>query len=242
MIGAFFNTTLYTPLYNGLILLTDFLPWANIGLAVVVFTIIVRIALFPLSTKAVRTQIKLRELQPELDTLKEQYGKDQQQYAVKMLELYRKNQVNPFASIFFLLIQLPIIITLYYVFAKAGFPDIHTNMLYSFVSIPDNVSMFFLGLDIGQKSVILAFLAGITTYIQTKLTLPKPKKSAKPSFQNDLARSMNVQMTYIMPLVIFFIAWNIVGVVALYWFTSNMFTIAQEIYMRKKGIKKNDTN
>jgi len=241
MIGNFFHTALYTPLYNGLILLTDVLPGANIGLAVIAFTIIVRLILFPLSKKAVQTQMQMRVVQPELAEIKKRYEKDPQEYAKKTMEIYRTNGINPFASIFFLLLQLPIIITLYYVFYRAGFPTIHTELLYSFIEVPTHVSMFFLGLDIAKSSIILAILAAFTTFVQTKLTLPPaPKKTDERSFTNDLARSMNVQMTYVMPVIIFFIAWKIAGVVALYWFTSNLFTIGQELYMRKVGIKKHD--
>ena len=95
--------------------------------------------------------------------------------------------------------------------------------------------MDFLGiLNITDKSIILALLAGITSYIQIKAVLPAHKESGeKKSFQSDLAKSMNMQMRYVMPVITFLISYQISGVVALYWFTSNVFAIFQDRFLRR---------
>lgn len=181
----------------------------------------------------------MKILQPQMNDLKEKYKDKQDVYAKELMSFYKENKLNPFSSVLFMLIQIPIIITLYYVFYRSNLPVIDNNILYSFVHAPDFVSMHFLGFDISQtKNYLFAFLAGLTTFFQTYLSMPPtPEKKDKPSFGDDLARSMSVQMKFILPIMIFFIASRLSGVIALYWITSNMFTIGQELYMRKIGLK-----
>ena len=96
----------------------------------------------------------------------------------------------------------------------------------------------FLGLtDITHKSIVLAAIAAITSFFQLKLAAPKtlPKSNnGKKSFGDGLAQSMQTQMKYFFPIIVFFIAYKISGVIALYWLTTNIFTIGQEIVVRRK--------
>ena len=236
MILSFLKTIIYVPMYNGLILLMDALPFIDVGIAVILFTIIIKLLLFPLSKKAVKTQIEMKRIAPELEELKTAYKDDQQEYAKQMLALYKKHDINPFSSILLMLIQIPIIISLYYVFLK-GLPVVDVNILYSFVREPFFIDTNFLGLhDIStSKGVWLALAAAVSSFFQMRFSVPIPEKKtkARESFKDDLARSMSIQMRYIFPIVIFFIAYNVIGVVALYWITSNIFTIGQEIYIRR---------
>ena len=235
MFLSFFKVTVYKPLYNGLIYLIDTFPFMNAGMAVIVFTIIIKLLLFPLSKKAVKTQLEMKNIQPKLDELKLKYKDNQQEYAKKMLEMYKEHEINPFSTIFLTLIQIPIILSLYYVFLK-GLPIIDPNLLYSFVEMPQNLSMHFFWIEnISHKTHILAILAAISSFFQMRYSMPKIPAKGKlgESFKDDLARSMNIQMKYVFPVLVYFIAYNISGVVALYWITSNLFTIGQELYMRK---------
>jgi len=237
MISYLFNLVVYNPLYNALAVLINLIPWADAGVIIVIFTIFVRLILFPLSKASVRTQIKMKEIEPELARLKEQYKDNKQKQAEEMMVLYRKNQINPFSGFFLILIQIPIIIALYYIFLKGGLPNIQADLLYSFVTVPSPVSMNFLGFfDIATKSMILALLAGVSQFFQVRLSMPPIKKdpNAKPSFGQDLAKSMNLQMRYVMPIIITLVAYSVSGAVALYWITSNLFTIGQEIVVRKQ--------
>jgi len=213
----------------------DALPWFDAGVIVVLFTIIIKLVLYPLSKKASISQIRMKEIEPELKAVKEKYKNDSQELAKKTMEIYKQNNVNPFSSIFVILIQLPIIFSLYYVFFRSGLPDLNMDLLYSFVPRPETINMNFLGLiDITEKSVALALLAGISSYFQALVVSPKlGPKGPNPSFQDDLARGMSMQMKYIFPVIVFFISITVSGVVALYWFTSNVFTIFQELYIRR---------
>jgi membrane protein insertase Oxa1/YidC/SpoIIIJ len=99
--------------------------------------------------------------------------------------------------------------------------------------------MIFLGiLDISGKSLILAILAGVSQYLQAHF-MPKPAPStntngAPVSFADSFAKSMHMQMKYIFPFVVAFIAYSISGAVALYWITSNLFMVGQQIYVKKE--------
>ena len=232
---AFFKTIIYIPLYNILILLLN-ISWIDAGIATVILTLLVKLVLYPLSKKATVTQARMKEKEGELNAIKEKY-KDKQEQAVKTMEFYRVNKINPFSSILTIFIQIPIIFSLYYIFFKSGLPSINTDLLYSFVKAPESVSMIFLGLfDVSQKSVVLAFLAAITSFWQMHLASKdanKPVSAMATAGKEDFAKMMTKQMKYTMPLIVFFISWKIASIVALYWLVSNLAGIAQDVYVRK---------
>ena len=116
----------------------DVFPWIDAGIAVIILTIIVRLILFPLSKKAIVTQVRMKEIEPELNRLK-QTVPDKQQQALKVMDLYKEKGVNPFSSFLVLFIQLPVIYALYSIFIKSGLPVVKTALLYSFVAILINI-------------------------------------------------------------------------------------------------------
>ena len=209
------------------------------GLAVIFLTIIVKLVLFPVSLTAVRTQMKMKLIEPELKKIQEMYKDKREELARKTFELYQKYKVNPFSSIVVLFIQIPVIFALYFAILK-GLPNIHTDILYSFIPAPKNINMNFFGLiDVSKNKVfILALLAGITQFFQARLAMPSfaPAKtdSKEVSFKDEMMRGMHIQVRYILPVVTFFISYGLVSVIAIYWTISNMFAIAQEYYIRKK--------
>lgn len=250
-----FNTFLYEPLYNGLILITSIIPGADIGIAVVLLTLIVKFALFPFSHKSTATQASMRTLEPKIKEIKDTY-KDLQQQAQKTMELYKAHGISPFSGCLTMLIQLPIIIALYWVFLKGIKIDttlisaanhlsgyiptslLNQDILYSFVQVPETINIKFLGLiDMTDKSIILAALAGISQYFQIKLSMPGDEKltmQSTGSIKDDLARSLKVQMRYVLPAFVAIFAYTISAAVALYWSTSNIFMVAHELIVKKK--------
>ena len=138
------------------------------------------------------------------------------------------------------LIQIPIIFALYFVFLKGLKFD--STTLYSFIHIPEQINMMFLGIiDLGDKSLILALLAAGSQYLQAHYMPKPPTSSANPgSFQESFAKSMQMQMKYIFPILIFVILYTdflgiaASGAIALYWITSNLFSVGQQIYANKK--------
>jgi len=238
------HTFFFDPVYNGLVFFIKIVPGGDVGIAIILTVILVKIILLPLSLKAIRTQIAMREIEPKLKEIREEYKDKREEQALKTMELFKEAKVNPLSSILLLFLQIPVIIALYFsVYSGGGvkLPEINIDILYTLVPSPDVVNMIFLGfIDIAAKSLPLALLAGVTQYIHTKISLPKmePKKpGAEPNFKDDFARSMHVQMRYVMPAIIFVVAYTISASIALYFFVSNLTAIAQEYYVRHKGLK-----
>ena len=227
-----YHTFFFDPLYNALMLLFKVLPWADAGIIVIILTILVRSAIFPLSRKAVLTQVKMAEIGPELEAIKEKYKDKAEEQARRTLALYKEKGVNPFSGILVIIIQIPIILALYQIFLH--FPEVNTELLYSFIKAPEHVNTVFLGLlDISAKSALIAFLAAITTYFQFQVSMQGQNKPKGNSFGDNLAKSMQSQMKYFFPVLVFFISYKISGVIALYWLTTNLFSIAQELFVRR---------
>lgn len=236
MIKHVFGLLVYEPLYNGLIFLMGVLPWADAGVSVIIFTFLVKLALFPISLKAVRSQLQMKAIQEDIDALKEKHKNDKQAHAQAMMTLYREKGINPFGSVFLALVQIPIILCLYYIFYSGGLPVVRVDLLYPFVSVP-LVNMHFLGLiDISKKGIlILSVLVAVSQYFQVRFAMPVLPKSSSDgtSFKNDFARTLNLQMRYILPVFLGFASYYIAGAVSLYWITSNLFAIGQELYVRR---------
>jgi len=240
---AFFNTFFYEPLYNGLVFLISIMPGADVGLAVIVLTLLVKIIILPLSHKSVASQAKMRSIEPEMKRVKERH-KDKQEQARQVMDLYKKHGVNPFSGCFLMLVQLPIIFALYWVFFKGLANNIDQNLLYSFITAPEQINMHFLGLvDMSKKNIILAALAGISQYFQMKLSMPPipkddgEKKKGDMSFKDEFAKNMNLQMRYMLPGIVFFVAYSISSAVALYWLVSNLFSIGHELVVKRKALR-----
>jgi len=218
------------------------ITFGDVGFAVILVTIIVKFALSPLTRRSIKSQVLMKRMEPELAQIKKDFpGKEEQ--AKKTFELYKKYDTNPFSGCLVLILQMPVIFALYYVFYKGIVID--PNLIYSFVHTPATLSTNFLGiLEMGEKSLVLGIITGITQFIQGYLSSPvKPKKvevvkeigkEDPKGFQEQLSDSMQMNVKYILPVFIGFIAWKISAAVALYWIVSNIFTIVQEWYIRRK--------
>lgn len=240
MFNYIWHTFFFDPVYNGLVFFIDVIPGGDVGLAIIATVIVVKTILLPLSIKAAKTQKIMREIEPKLKEIKEKFKDKREEQAQEMMKIYREGGINPFASIFLMLLQIPIIIALYFsVYTGGGIalPAINVDILYGFIPVPDFVNMNFIGIvDITAKSLILALLAAVTQYFQVTLAMPKlaPRDpNAVPNFKDDFARNMQLQMRYVMPVVIFFAAYALSASIALYFFVSNVVAILQEIYIRK---------
>ena len=236
MISNIWNAVLYQPLLNALAFLVSVIPGGDVGVAVIILTILVKVILFPLSQKSIESQAEMSILTPELNKIKAS-GASKEEQAKLTFDLYKKHKVNPFSGCLLVLIQIPVIFALYYVFSRGIKFD--SGLLYSFIHIPEHTNMMFLGiLDISGKSLVLAILAGVSQYLQAHF-MPKPVtppsgSDVMASFSESFAKSMSMQMKYIFPFVVAFIAYSISGAVALYWITSNLFMVAQQIYVKRE--------
>lgn len=231
MIASLFNTFVHTPLYNGLVFFVDVIPGHDIGLAVIALTVVVRIALFPLAQRAIATQRAMRAAAPEIEALKKKHADNREEQARAIFALYKEKGIRPFASFGLLLVQLPVLLGLYWVFAWGGFPSVDAARLYSFVAFPESVSMLFLGLvDMGARSLPLAMLAAATQFVYTRLSMgPRQVHVSDGTFSGDMAKSFDVQARYLLPLMVGAIGFTVVSAATLYWVASNTFMILQEL-------------
>ncbi|MFA6078078.1 MAG: YidC/Oxa1 family membrane protein insertase [Candidatus Paceibacterota bacterium] len=237
MTSGIFSTIFYKPLYNALVFSLSVVPGANVGVAIIALTLFVRVVLLPFSHKSVVSQSKMRAIAPHLEGIKEKYKEDKQEQARKTMELYKEHGVNPFSGCIVVLVQLPVLFALYFVFSK-GLHALNGDLLYSFVHLPSSIDNMFLWVDLSKKSIIFAAVAAIAQFFQIKLSVPPPAalpEGAKSSFKDDFARSFSTQMKYMLPLVVFGVSYSISAAVALYWATSNIFSIAHELYVKRKA-------
>lgn len=243
-----FDTYIYNPIYNLVILLADYI--VDVGVVIILATIIIKIILLPLYNKQINSQIATKKAKPELDALIKKYKgrkltpEENQQKARETIEIYKKYGINPFSIILLLIIQIPILLGLYWVFAHGGLPKVDESILYSFVEVPQKISMSFLGIfDLNAKSLILALLAGVTQFIHLSISMPEVKfsdlkKKAGKDFKTEMMNSFQVNIKYGLPILVFLMllmAFN--SAVALYWITANIFQIIQEFVVRDKKKK-----
>lgn len=239
MIG-FFHDVLYVPLYNLLIFLVGVLPGGDVGVAIILVTLAVKIVVLPFSIGALKTQKAMKAIEPKLKELKEKYKDDKEKQAREMFALYKEHKIKPFSSLLTLVIQIPILITLYLVFLHEKLPVVDTALLYSFVSVPDPISTLFLGFfAVSGSSLVLALIAAATQFVQAYYAIPVPPKKegvTPASMQEEFGRAMALQARFALPLVIGVVAYAS-GAVALYFVTSNLVAVAQEFLITRK-IKK----
>ena len=236
MISNFFHAVFYDPIYNALVALVALVPGSDVGIAVIIVTIVIRLVLLPFSLSAARTQRAMKILEPKIKELKETHKGNKEKEALETLALYREARVNPFSSILTVFIQIPVLLALYFVFYYEPFPAINAARLYAFTPVPDMASLEFLGLiSVAGKSMILAFLAGATQFYQAHLALSGTMKpSGEKSVQNDFQRVMGMQLKYVFPFIIAAISYSTSGAIALYFITTNLAGSVQEWYLLRK--------
>ena len=235
MISALFHTVFYNPIYNALITLVALVPGSDVGIAVILLTIIIRLILLPFSLSAARTQRAMKDLEPKLKELKEKHKGDKEKEAVETLSLYREAQVNPFSSVLTALIQIPVLLALYWVFLHEPFSGADSAILYGFTPLPHAVALNFLGLiPVTGKSLVLAILAGATQYLQARFALAGTMKPSEASgMQGDFQKVMGMQLKYVFPFLIGTISYTTSAAVALYFITTNIAGLIQEWHVRR---------
>lgn len=196
-----FELVVVQPIFNLLMGLYAIVPGRDFGVAIIIFTIIVRFLLYPLTRSMLHQSKAMRKLQPELARIKKQAKGNRQAESLAMMELYKKHGVNPFRSIGILLIQLPIFIALFQVIQIfTSHRDQIEQFTYSFltqvepikelIANPDKFNEKLLGIVDLTKSafahnhvdvflIVLAVVAGVTQYIMSKQTMPKTESKRR---------------------------------------------------------------
>lgn len=236
MISFLFNTFFYNPIYNALVAFIALVPGGDVGVAVILLTVVIRLILLPFSLSAARTQRAIKILEPKIKELKEKHKDNKEKEALETLELYREAEVNPFASILTAFIQLPVVFALYWVFMHESFTVTNTALVYAITPLPHAVSLQFLGfISVAGKSLTLAILAGLTQFLQAHLSLSGTMKpSDTKGAQNDFQKVMGAQLKYVFPFLIGTISYTTSSAIALYFIATNLAGSLQELYVRRK--------
>lgn len=230
-----FNELLYRPLFNGLILLYNWLPGHDFGVAIIVLTLGLRLVVFPLTKKGILAQKRLAAIGPRLKELQEKYKHDKEAQAKATMEFYKTEGVNPLGGCLPLLVQLPILIALYRVLLGA-FNSLRPEILYPFVAAPEKLNPMFFGLiNLADRNIILAVLAGLSQFVYSKIAMgAKPLSGAAKKGNPDFQKMMGTQMTYFMPIFTVFIAMSLPAGLALYWAATTVFSILEYLIIKKK--------
>lgn len=233
-----FNLIFYQPLFNLLIFLYNIIPSHDIGLAIIALTIIIKLILYPLSIKSLRSQKALQDVQPKIEELKKKYSNQKDKLATEMMELYKKEKVSPFSSCLPLLIQFPFLVAVYQVF-RAGLSNGSMDKLYSFVSNPGLINPMTFGLiDLSKPQIALAILAGVAQFFQSKMLISKkPEIKSAASKDESIMATMNKQMTVMMPLMTVIIGVSLPGGLTLYWLVMTILTVFQQLLTFKRKTK-----
>jgi YidC/Oxa1 family membrane protein insertase len=233
-----FTTYFVAPIYNAFVALIGIMPGGDVGLAIIALTIFVRIVLYPVFSSSIRTQMGMQAMQAELDAAAQQYKDKPEALTRARIDLLKKHKVNPLSGILTLVVQLVLLIALYIAMFREGFPQIHTDLLYPFVSSPEVVNTQFLGiLDLlSPHHVVLAALVGVTQYFTIRFTLARTNAGQK-NLSPDAARAARVQnsmMLYFMPALLCVFGYFFPAAVGLYFVTGNLFSLGQEWLIRKQ--------
>jgi len=229
------KAVLYQPLFNALIFLAWLVPGHNVGVAIILLTLVVRALLYPLNASMIKSQQALASLQPEIDRIKTDFKDDQQAQSRAMMELYQTKKINPFGSCILLLIQLPILWILYRVFT-VGLDTSHFALLYSFLPRPDSLATSFLGINLIKPSLIIGALAGIAQFFQSRQLIasqPKPAADSKDAASQTQAMIAKQSM-YLFPALTIFISARFPAALALYWLTTTLAMVAQQWWMKRR--------
>lgn len=234
-----FHEFIYQPLYNILIFLYNIVPGGDFGIAIILITILLRTILVPVYKKQIESQQKLQILQPKIKELQEKHKHDKERQTKELMELYKEHKTNPFSGCLPLIIQLVFLIAIYRILMNISSSGLVASPeeLYSFISNPGSINQFFLFIvDLTKPSIVIAFLAATAQYFQTKMLMSnQPQKEKKSSGgEPDFAQIMSKQMLYLGPVLTLIIGIKFPAGLSLYWLTSTLFMLAQQIMLSKK--------
>jgi len=230
-----FTVVFYQPILNLLVFLYNIVPGHDIGLAIIIMTVVIKLILLPLSKQSIKSQKALQEIQPKIDEIKKKYADKKEEQGKAMMELYKQEKVNPFSSCLPLLIQLPFLWAVFKVF-RAGLSGQSLELVYSFIYRPEVIDTISLGfVNLAKPNVVLAVLAGLAQFWQAKMmTTKKPEIKSEGSKDENMMAVMNKQMLYMMPALTVFIGLSFPGGLALYWLITTVLTALQQLYVFKK--------
>lgn len=244
-----FTGLFYAPIYNLMIFLLDTFNWV-FGWAIVVITIIIRILLLWPQHKMMLSQKKLQKIQPKIKKVQQEHKLNKQMLGVKLMELYKKEKVNPMGSCGFLLIQMPILLVIYHIILSI---KDSSNFFYTYSFLQgfdlNSITFDFFWLDLlsawGISGLILALIVAGIQFMQIKLSLSNnsknnswvvlEKKKGNEWYNQFMPNPemMNKFMLYWMPSMVAIFTYTLFAWVGLYWWISTLFMLIQQFIVNK---------
>ena len=248
-IGYLFNIIFTYPIYNALMLLNH--VFSDFGLSIVVLTLLIRLVLFPLTLKQLRSTKATQALQPLMADLKKKYANDPRAQQAATMALYKEYNINPVAGCLPLLVQMPVLYGLYYAMdvvlrpsggkiTLAGVNQYIYPFLPPYLHMPSfNLNWltfinahWYLSLAAPDRTFILPVLAGLATFAQLRMSQARmPQTTGKKDM---MSQQMQI-MSFVMPFFTFFIALSFPAGLALYWTTSSLFSMVQQYFVSGWG-------
>jgi len=240
-LGWIWMTLFYQPLYNSLIFLLSVIPGHGLGFAIILLTLLIRTILLIPNQRALESQRRMQEVQPKLNHIKEKYKDNQEMVGKETMEIMKEHKVNPLGSCLPLLIQFPILIALYQVVQNGLNPD-NAYLLYSGLQSFNysSINVLFLGiLDLTKVNVfVLPIIVGGFQFFQMKLAIVRAQKKNGEKVKTEMDTANNMMM-YMMPAMIAIFTASAPAGIGIYWSTSTLYGIAQQLVVNKKMTKDN---
>lgn len=232
--------------YNLLVFFTWMTPGHYVWVAIVVITILLRLAFFKPTVSMLKMQHKQKGLQGKLKELQAKHKDDKKAQQKAVMDLYKQEGVNPLGSCLPMIVQIIVLIGFYGVFTRVGLGPIKANLLYSFTPQPEFLNSHFLGIDLmlkvsqlvkaggvgGYLVLLLPLLTGGTQLIQSlqaRALQPKPDEGGNQSAA--FSRALTNQMTFLFPIMAAYISYTLASALSIYWITQTILLIIQQKFI-----------
>jgi YidC/Oxa1 family membrane protein insertase len=236
-----FNTLLVQPIFNILALLYAIIPGHDFGIAIILLTILVRIALWPALKKQLHSQRAMQKLAPDIAKIKEKTKGDKQAESTALMELYKERGINPLASLVPVLVQLPLFLALYAVLRDIIKPGEIAHLVYGPLKDLATIKGVIAGsiafkptllglIDLTKPSILLAVAAGLVQFVQTRQLAP-----AKNT--DDAQAATFAGMSILFPLLTVFIGWRLAAALSLYWTVTSLVAVIQQWIVLRQDVE-----
>ncbi len=230
-----YQQILYRPILNLLIFFYQTIGFHDLGIAIILVTLFIRLILYPFFHTGAKQQMLMQRIQPKIKDIQTKHKDDRDQQAKALMELYKEHGVNPFSGILLLIIQIPILLTFYWVI-RSGVGTAQLTGLYSFIATPEKINTVFLGfINLANPNLILILAAALAQYLQARLAIYRnPNNTSAPTQAEKIAR----QMVFVGPIITILVFYNFPAALSLYWLMSALFSAVQQYFVNKHLQKK----
>jgi YidC/Oxa1 family membrane protein insertase len=238
-----FDTLIVTPLVNLVLFFYAVLPFHDLGVAIIIVTILVRLLVWPLASKQLHSQRAIQKLAPDIAKLRKKAGGDKTKESQMLMELYKEKGISPFASLTPVLIQMPLLIAFYFALRHAVVAGDFIKLVYEpianmsaikdVIANPSSFDPTLFGIvNLAKPNIVIAALAGVAQFFQTRQIMPK-----KPADNGDTAAQVAQISVILFPFMTFLFAMSLPSALGLYWLVASLVTIFQQYLILRKDVE-----